>query len=128
MDEPKWLLFDAVLAMHDRQLAEHGGGEGIRDEGLLRSALQRPLDKFAYSEPDIFGLAAAYAFGLARNHAFVDGNKRTAYVASRAFLLLNGYSLTASKEGRLQTFIALGAGDLSEVQLAEWFRANANPV
>lgn len=125
MDEPTWLLYEAVLAMHDRQLAEHGGGEGIRDEGLLRSALQRPVDKLAYAESDLFDLAAAYAFGLARNHPFVDGNKRTALVASRTFLLINGLGLAAPREDRLRIFIALGAGEIGEGELATWFRDNA---
>jgi death-on-curing protein len=123
--EPRWLLKEAVLAMHARQLAEHGGGEGLRDDGLLESALQRPLDKFAYGDPDLFDLAAAYAYGIARNHPFVDGNKRTALVASRTFLLINDYQITASKEDRLNTFLGLAAGTITEAELAAWFRANA---
>ena len=118
----KWLPKGAVLAMHARQLAEHGGGTGIRDEGLLESALQRPQNKFEYENPDVADLAAAYAYGIAKNHPFVDGNKRTALVAARTFLLLNGYQITASKEDRANTFIALAAGELSETELAEWFR------
>lgn len=125
MKEPKWLLKEAVLAMHARQLAEHGGGEGLRDDGLLQSALQRPINKFAYDNPDLFDLAAAYAYGVARNHPFVDGNKRTALVASRTFLLINGYQITASKEDRLTTFLNLAAGTITETELAAWFRANA---
>jgi death on curing protein len=122
MKNYKWLLKTAVLSMHDRQLAEHGGGQGIRDAGLLDSALQRPLSKCDYGEPDIAELAAAYAFGIARNHPFIDGNKRTALVASRAFLRLNGYGITASDEEKLKTFLALAAGDITEDELAEWFR------
>jgi death on curing protein len=122
MENIKWLPKGAVLAMHARQLAEHGGGTGIRDEGLLESALQRPQNKFEYEQPDIADLAAAYAYGIARNHPFVDGNKRTALVASRTFLLLNGYQITASKEERVRTFLALASGTLSEPDLAEWFR------
>lgn len=118
----KWLLKKAVLAMHARQLAEHGGGQGIRDEGLLDSALQRPVNKAEYGEPDIAECAAAYAFGIARNHPFIDGNKRTALVASRAFLLRNGFQLGASNEDKLKTFLALALGDLTEVELANWFR------
>ena len=120
----KWLLKEAVLAMHARQLAEHGGGAGIRDEGLLESALQRPENKTRYGEPDIAELAAAYAFGIARNHPFIDGNKRTALVASRAFLLYNGYQITAAKEDRLNTFLALASGNLTEDELANWFRSH----
>jgi death on curing protein len=122
MTEFKWLLKEAVLAMHARQLAEHGGGTGIRDMGLLESALQRPQNKAAYGEPDIADIAAAYAYGIARNHPFVDGNKRTALVASRTFLLYNGYQITATKEDRLKTFLALAEGSLTEDDLAVWFR------
>lgn len=122
MENFKWLPKGAVLAMHARQLAEHGGGTGIRDEGLLESALQRPQNKFEYETPDIADLAAAYAYGIAKNHPFVDGNKRTVIVAARTFLLLNGYQITASKEDRANTFIALAAGELSETDLANWIR------
>jgi death-on-curing protein len=127
MFEPKWLPKEAVLAMHARQLAEHGGGEGVRDEGLLESALERPRNKHAYGEPDLFDLAATYAFGIARNHPFVDGNKRTALVTSRTFLLVNGFQVGASKEDRLRTFLALAAGELGEDELAAWFRKHAVP-
>jgi death-on-curing protein len=122
MSDIKWLPKEAVLAMHARQLAEHGGGTGIRDMGLLDSALQRPLNKHAYESPDTADLAAAYAYGIARNHPFIDGNKRTALVASRTFLLINGYQITAAKEDRARTFIALADGSLSEFNLAAWFR------
>jgi death on curing protein len=118
----KWLPKGAVLAMHARQLAEHGGGTGIRDEGLLESALQRAQNKFEYENPDVADLAAAYAYGIAKNHPFVDGNKRTALVAARTFLLLNGFQITASKEDRANTFLALASGELSETDLASWFR------
>lgn len=127
MKEPKWLPREAFLAMHERQLSEHGGGEGLRDKGMLESALMRPQHKFAYGEPDLFDLAAAYAYGIARNHPFIDGNKRTALVAPRTFLLINGYQISASKEDRLQTFLALAAGELSEEELASWFRSFAVP-
>jgi death on curing protein len=122
MTDFKWLQKRAVLEMHARQLAEHGGGQGIRDEGLLDSALQRPIDKANYGNPDIADIAAAYAYGIARNHPFIDGNKRTALVASRTFLLYNGYQITASKEDRLNTFLSLASGTLSEEELAAWFR------
>jgi death on curing protein len=124
----KWLTADSVLAMHARQLAEHGGGVGVRDEGLLLSALQRPQNKASYETPSVADLAAAYAYGIARNHPFVDGNKRTALVASRSFLLINGYQIGASKEDRLNTFLALASGDLSENQLAIWFRKHLIPL
>ncbi len=122
MSEPKWLPKEVVLAMHARQLAEHGGGEGVRDERMLESALQRPQNKHIYGKVDLFDLAAAYAYGTARNHPFVDGNKRTALVASRTYLLINGYQINAEKEDRLRTFLALAAGELGEDYLAGWFR------
>jgi death on curing protein len=122
METIKWLPKGAVLAMHARQLAEHGGGMGIRDEGLLESALQRPQNKAAYGEPDMAALAAAYGFGIARNHPFVDGNKRTALVATRTFLLLNGFQVSASKEDLLKTWLALASGELTEDALATWLR------
>jgi death on curing protein len=120
----KWLLKGAVLAMHARQLAEHGGGQGIRDEGLLDSALQRPISKVDYGDPDIADLAAAYAYGIAKNHPFIDGNKRTALVASRAFLFRNGYQVVATDEDKLRTFLALASGEITEDALAAWFRSN----
>jgi death-on-curing protein len=123
--EPVWLLRAAVLAFHLRQLAEHGGGEGIRDEGLLDSALNRPLNKFAYEEPDLFDLAAAYAYGIATNHPFVDGNKRTAYVAALTFLRINGYRVEAPAPEKYETFIRLAAGEMREEELAAWFRRSA---
>ena len=112
MKEPKWLPREAVLAMHARQLAEHGGSEGLRDEGMLESALQRAQNKYAYDEPDMFDLAAAYAFGVARNHPFIDGNKRTALVASRTLLLINGYQITATNdENGLAAAVAAALGE-----------------
>jgi death-on-curing protein len=123
--EPKWLLSASVVAMHDRQLAEHGGGEGVRDAGLLESALQRPLNKYLYGETDLFSLAAAYAYGIARNHPFVDGNKRTALVACRTFLLINGFDIAATGQDKYQTFVALAAGELDEDALAAWLRDHA---
>ncbi len=118
----RWLTLETVLAMHARQLAEHGGGQGVRDEGLLESALQRPPNKSEYGSPDLFDFAAAYAYGIARNHPFVDGNKRTALVAARTFLIINGYQIAASKEDRLNTFLRLAAGEIAEDELAAWFR------
>ena len=114
--------------MHLRQLSEHGGGQGIRDEGLLESALQRPLNKFAYESPDLSELAAAYAFGIARNHPFIDGNKRTALVASFTFLYLNGIKVASSQEENVRQFLALAAGDVAENELAEWFRKFTKPL
>jgi len=126
--EPVWILKTAVLAFHLRQLAEHGGGEGVRDEGLLDSALGRPLNKFSYEDPDIFTLAAAYAYGIAANHPFVDGNKRTAYVTALTFLRLNGYRVRANQTDKYDTFIKLAAGELEEDALADWFRSNVETL
>jgi death-on-curing protein len=119
-----WVREDVVLAVHLRQLAEHGGGEGLRDEGLLQSALARPQNLLAYGvpPPDLASLAAAYAYGIARNHPFVDGNKRTSLIVARLFLLLNGMNLVATQEEKYLTFLALAAGELSEEDLAIWVR------
>ena len=126
--EPVWLLRNAVLAFHSRQLAEHGGGEGLRDEGLLDSALNRPLNKFAYEEPDLFDLAAAYAYGIAANHPFVDGNKRTGFLAAAVFLEINGFSLRAGEVDATLKTIALAASEISDVEYAAWLRENAAPI
>ncbi|MEK6281714.1 MAG: type II toxin-antitoxin system death-on-curing family toxin [Acidobacteriota bacterium] len=119
-----WLLEETVIAIHHRQISEHGGSEGLRDEGLLASALARPPNVLAYAQPppDLAGLAAAYAYGIARNHPFVDGNKRTALVAARTFLLLNGVNLEANQDEKYLTFLRLAQGTLTEEQLADWIR------
>lgn len=126
MTGPEWLSKDLMLAIHDEQLAEHGGGVGVRDAGLLGSALTRPQNRFAYDpSSDLSSLAAAYAFGLARNHPFVDGNKRTAFVAAEVFLDLNGMTVTASDEDCVLTMIRLAAGEMDEAEYAAWLRANS---
>ena len=119
-----WLLEETIIAIHHRQIAEHGGGEGLRDEGLLSSALARPQNLLAYGEPapDLAALAAAYAYGIARDHPFVDGNKRTALIAARTFLLLNGVNLEAGQDEKFLTFQSLAAGSLTEDELADWIR------
>ena len=119
-----WLLEETITAIHHRQIAEHGGSEGLRDEGLLLSALARPQNLLAYGEPapDLASLAAAYAYGIARNHPFVDGNKRTALVAARTFLILNGVDLEATQDDKVLTFLSLAEGAVSEEQLADWIR------
>lgn len=126
MQEPVWISKAAVLAIHERQLSEHGGGSGVRDDGLLGSALGKPQNLFAYNDGtvDLAALAASYAFGIARNHPFVDGNKRSALVVSRTFLRLNDADVVTSKEDKYLTFLALAAGDISEDELAAWFREN----
>lgn len=118
----RWVGADLVYALHDRQLAEHGGPDGIRDPAAVESALARPLNLAAYGTPDAADLAAAYAFGLARNHGFVDGNKRTAWVVARLFLADNGYRLRFDPVEAVKTVEALAAGSLDESQLAAWFR------
>lgn len=120
--EPIWLDAPEVLAIHDRQLAEHGGGTGVRDMAMLESALGRPVNQWHYGEDDLAALAAAYAFGVARNHPFVDGNKRTAWVLARLFLVLNGQSLAFDAADAISTVLALAAGNLEESELADWFR------
>lgn len=123
MNEPVWIRHDVVLTMHEEALALHGGPEGVRDLGLLESALARPKNLFAYSEqpPSIAQMAAAYAKGIVANHPFVDGNKRTAFTVSVTFLRLNGLQLTATKEDRVLTFWDLAAGEITEGELAAWF-------
>ena len=111
-----------MLAVHDRQLGEHGGPAGVRDEGALASALARPVNQWYYGTDDPCALAAAYAFGIARNHPFVDGNKRTAWVAARLFLRLNGQALAFTEREAIATVLALAAGELSEEELADWLR------
>ena len=130
MSEIIWIEKQEALAIHAQQLATHGGSDGIRDECLLESALARPLNPLAYSEesPSIAHLAAAYGFGIARNHPFVDGSKRTALVVAFTFLLINGLRITASKEDRYFVFYDLAAGKFSEDALAQWLEANSEPV
>jgi death on curing protein len=117
-----WVTLDVAIAAHREQLAEHGGGDGVRDMSLLESAMARPQNVAAYGDPDVAELASSYAFGIARNHPFVDGNKRTAAVVSETFLMLNGHELTASDAELVVTFLALAAGELPEEELAQWFR------
>ena len=124
MKEPKWLSKNLILAVHERQIAEHGGASGVRDEGLLESALARPKNQFSYGAAELSALAAAYAFGLARNHPFVDGNKRTAFVACELFLAANGADLVASDEECLAMMLALAASEIGEPEFAAWLREN----
>ena len=119
----RWINRQALVLLHDESLAIHGGGAGLRDEGLFESALARPENLAAYGSPDVFECAAAYAFGLARNHPFVDGNKRVALLASGVFLRINGYRLNVSQADAAEAVISLAAGDLSESAYAAWLRA-----
>ena len=117
-----WVATEVALAAHAEQLAEHGGAQGARDMGALESAMVRPRNLAQYEAPDAAALAAAYAFGIARNHPFVDGNKRTAAVVSETFLVLNGHALDATDAELVVAVLALAAGELSEDELADWFR------
>ncbi len=124
MSEPVWLLRSVIDAVHDAQLAEHGGAAGLRDEGALDSALARPINLHAYGQSDIFRLAAAYAFGIVRNHPFVDGNKRTAFLAAYVFLRVNGHQLEADEISAATAVLALASGESSEDEFSEWLKAN----
>jgi len=124
MSEPIWLLRSVVEAVHDMQIVEHGGASGIRDAGSLDSALARPATIHAYGETDLFRLAAAYAFGIVRNHPFVDGNKRTAFLAAYVFLRVNGHVLVADEVSAAMMMLSLAAGDLGEQEFARWLAAN----
>lgn len=129
MGDPIWLSVELIEAIHERQLVEHGGGSGVRDHGLLEPALARPQQLYSYGgeQIDVIALAASYAFGLSRNHPFIDGNKRTAAVACELFLELNGYQLVADDSDLYPVFISLAAGELSEEALLDWLRQNARP-
>lgn len=122
-----WLTERLIHAVHEEQLAEHGGAPGVRDAELLASALARPRQRAHYGTPDVSELAASYAFGIARNHPFVDGNKRSAFVALEVFLALNGYELVAGDEACVITMLSLAAGELTEDALVTWIRAHAQP-
>jgi death-on-curing protein len=124
----RWIRRHEATAIHAEQIAQHGGLEGIRDEGLLESALARAENLAAYGKPDVCDLAAAYGYGLARNHPFADGNKRTAFVVSVTFLILNGRDLTATEVDVVETVLKLAAGELPEAELAGWFRANSREI
>ena len=123
-----WVPESVVMAIHDQQIAEHGGRDGVRDAAVIHSALARPQNLLAYGNPDLAALAAAYAFGLSRNHGFVDGNKRVAFVVAETFLNLNGVNLTATDEEVVTTMLAVAAGKMTEEALAEWFREHAAPI
>jgi death-on-curing protein len=123
----RWVEANVALAIHDRQLAEHGGLDGVRDRGAVESALARPQNLAAYGEPDAADLAAAYAFGIARNHGFADGNKRTAWVVARLFLADNDRTLRFDPIDAIRTMEGVAAGTIDEAQLARWFRDRIIP-
>lgn len=123
-DKPKWLTYDQVIAIHSRQLRRFGGAAGLRDQGLLRSAIERPINKWHYEQAELPELAAAYAFGLAKNHAFVDGNKRMAFMSMMAFLRKNGIRFAPDQAHATKMIMSLAAGEVSEESLARWIRDN----
>jgi death-on-curing protein len=121
----RWIDKGALVLLHDESLAEHGGAAGLRDEGLFESALARPENLAAYEKPDFAALAAAYGVGLAKNHPFVDGNKRAAFIAAALFLALNGYRLCAEQVDATRTMLAVASGEMGETDFAEWIRQNS---
>ena len=125
--EPEWITKDVALAIHEEQIAEHGGIEGVRDEGLLESALARPRNTWGYGVNDPCALAASLAHGIARNHPFLDGNKRTAFVSAETFLILNGFDLTATDAESVVAMLDLAAGEMTEDEFATWLRDNTAP-
>jgi len=127
MDSWIWLDTEVLRAVHDEQLAEHGGAAGVRDLGLFESALTRPRQLASYGDPDLADLAAAYGYGLAKNHPFIDGNKRTAFVAVELFIDCNGHALVAEDADCVLTMLAVAAGTLDEAQFADWLRQHTAP-
>ena len=125
--EPRWLTEEVIHAIHGMLLAEHGGGTGIRDEGLLAPALAAPRNRFGYGDQDVFNLAAAYAFAPVRNHPFVDGNKRTAFTAAGVFLELNGQRLVAPETDAVAAVVALVTGEMDAAGFADWLRISSEP-
>lgn len=128
MKEPIWISREWALAVHEELLVRFGGSGGIRDEGMLESALSRPVNLFAYEEPSLFVLAAAYTSGIVRNHPFVDGNKRTGFMAAYTFLGLNGQHLKAPEEAAVLRTLALAAGELSEDDFGKWLAESCAPA
>jgi death-on-curing protein len=125
MKEPVWVLREVVFTLHEQSLAQFGGSAGVRDEGLLDSALGKPHNLFAYGKPNLFDLATSYAFGLVKNHPFIDGNKRTGFIVAVLFLELNGCRFYAGEVDATVCTLALAAGEMSEAAYAEWLKANS---
>jgi death on curing protein len=121
----RWLSLQVITAIHEEQIAEHGGASGTRDSGLIESAIARPMNRANYEKPDTAELSAAYAYALCRNHPFVDGNKRTAYVAARLFMELHGLHLTASQPDKVIVMLRLANGSMTETEFAAWLRENS---
>ena len=125
MKKPVWVFREVVLMLHEQSLAQFGGSAGVRDEGLLDSALGRPQHRFAYGKPTLFDLAASYAFGLVKNHPFIDGNKRTGFIVAMTFLELNGLRFGASEVDATVRTLALAAGEMSETAYSAWLKSNS---
>jgi len=128
MSDWVWIDAQVLRSVHDEQLAEHGGAAGVRDEGLFESAVMRPQQLAHYGSPDVADLAAAYGYGLARNHPFIDGNKRTAFVAVELFLVINGWSLLADDAACVLTMLAVASGTMNEEAFAGWIRSHQHPA
>lgn len=128
MSEPLWINKEDVYKIHTEQLAEHGGFPGVRDKGLVESSLSRPQNLFFYQKPSLFDLAAAYAYGIIKNHPFLDGNKRTSFVISVLFLRLNGYGLFTTSLDKITTFLNLADGSISEKEMSQWFKEKSRPI
>ena len=122
--EPRWITYEQATALHSRQLRRFGGAPGLRDEGMLRSVLERPVNKWRYEQAELGELAAAYAYGLAKNHAFVDGNKRIAFLGMRVFLVKNGVQFDLDPAQSTSIILSLAAGEVSEKSLTRWIRDN----
>jgi death-on-curing protein len=127
MSDWKWINRQVLLLLHDESLAEHGGASGLRDEGLLDSALARPVNLALYTDPDVTSLAASYGVGLAKNHPFIDGNKRAALLSVGLFLAINGYSLRTSQADATLAVLEVAAGDMDEAAFAQWIRGRLQP-
>lgn len=128
MKEPKWILESVIYSIHSEQIAEHGGGEGVRDKGLLKSALDAPRQLFHYEKSSLPKLAATYAYRIINNHPFIDGNKRTGYIVSRLFLMLNGHDIEASEEERVTIFMGVANNIVIEDELTKWFEKCCKPL
>ena len=125
MNSWRWLVEGIVIAVHAEQIAEHGGGDGLRDRGLLSSALARPRNLAGYGMPTVFDLAAAYACGIIQNHPFIDGNKRSGFLVAYVFLALNGWKLIAAEASAVEAVLALASGGMSEAEFADWLTAQS---
>jgi death-on-curing protein len=126
--EPRWLTEEQILAIHERLLSEHGGLAGVRDQGLLESALDRPRNLFAYKDASIYDIAGAYAHGIVKNHPFLDGNKRTAFIAAYVFLAMQGRQLIASEEKAVTAMLALAAGEMTQQAFSKWLEQESEPM